>query len=321
MVPPPLPSRPLGRTDLTTTPITLGTAPLGDMPETFGFRVPEDRALATLRAAFSSAVRALDTAANYGDGRAESRIGRVLAEIGGPPADVLLATKADRDMRTGDFSGAQMKRSVEGSLLRLGLDRLPLVYIHDPEHTTFENVMQRRGPLEVLQGLRESGVIGAIGISGGPIDMLMRYVETGAFDAVETHSRFTLLNRSATPLLDLAARRGVAVVNAAVYGSGILARGPAVSTRYAYQEASAELIARARQLEAICAEHEVPLSAAALQFSLRDPRVTTTVVGMTRPQRVAETLALARQPIPEELWRRLDAIGFGMDDPEAGRWG
>jgi D-threo-aldose 1-dehydrogenase len=313
--------RPLGSTPLRVTPLCIGTAPLGDMAETFGFVVPEERALATIRAALAGPINFVDTAANYGDGTSERRIGQVIAAAGGLPPGVVLATKADRDMTTGDFSGAQMRRSVEGSLRRLGLDRLPLVYIHDPEHTTFEQVMGAGGPLEVLQQLQRERVIEHLGISGGPIDMLIRYVETGAFVAVETHNRYTLINRSAQPLLDVAARRNVAVINAAPYGSGLLAKGPNAYARYAYQDAPPALLERTRQLAGVCERMAVPLAAAALQFSMRDPRVTSTVVGMTRPERVEQTLALARTDIPDDLWARLDAIGYEMTDPEANRWG
>jgi D-threo-aldose 1-dehydrogenase len=314
-----LPQRPLGQTGLLVTPLCVGCAPLGDMPETFSYGVPEARALETLRAAFASPISFLDTAAIYGDGESERRIGIVLREIGGLPSGYVLATKADRDSQTGDFSGEQIKRSVEGSMRRLGLDRIQCMYIHDPEHTTFENVMGPGGALEVLQRFQSEGVIAHIGISGGPVDMLIRYVETGAFTAVETHNRYTLINRSAEPLLDVAARRGVAVVNAAPYGSGILAKGPDAYARYAYQDAPSAIIERVRQIAALCQEHGVPLAAAALQFSLRDPRVTSTVVGVTRPERIAQTIDLARHPIPATLWAQLDAVGFDVDDPEANR--
>lgn len=302
------------------TPVCMGTAPLGSMPEAFGFSVPEDRALATLRAAFASPINFIDTAANYGDGTAERRIGAALQHVGGLADDRVIATKADRDMTTGDFGGDQMKRSVEASLDRLGLDHLQFVYIHDPEHTTFEHITSRGGALEVLQALQREGVIGDIGISGGPIDMLIRYVETGAFAAVETHNRYTLLNRSALPLLNVAWERGVAVVNAAPYGSGMLAKGPDAFSRYAYQEAAPIQVERTRQLASVCERHGVALAAAALQFSMRDPRVATTVVGMTRPERIAQTLALARQVIPAEVWAEIDTVGYDVDDPEAGRW-
>ncbi len=298
----------------------MGAAPLGDMPETFAYSVPEERALETIRAVFASPLNFLDTAAIYGHGESERRIGMVIREMGGLPEGFVLATKGDRDPHTGDFSGDQFKRSIEGSLERLGLDYLQLVYIHDPEHTTFENVMGPGGPLEVLESYRDQGVIGHIGMSGGPIDMLIRYIETDRFCAVETHNRYTLINRAAEPLLDLCAEKGVAVMNAAPYGSGILAKGPDAYARYAYQEAPASIVERARKMAAICAEYDVPLIAAALQFSLRDPRITSTVVGMTKPERVQQTMDLAAVPIPEELWARLDEVGYETDDPEANRF-
>src|SRR5262245_53024761 len=140
-IPPTLPLRPFGRTDLRVTPVCIGCAPLGNMPEAFAYSVAEEQALATLRATFSSPINFSDTAAAYGDGESERRIGIVLRELGGLPQGYVLATKADRDMKTGDFSGEQIKRSVERSLRLLGLDRIQIMYIHDPEHTTFENVM------------------------------------------------------------------------------------------------------------------------------------------------------------------------------------
>lgn len=317
---PTLEKRPFGSTGLHVTPICVGGAPLGDMPETFAYSAPEEQALETIRATFASSINFLDTAAAYGNGESERRIGIVIKEMGGLPEGFVLATKGDRDLETGDFSGEQFKRSVEGSLERLGLDRLQYVYIHDPEHSTFENVMGPGGPLEVLQSYKEQGVIEHIGMSGGPVAMLIRYIETGLFSAVETHNRYTLINRSAEPLLDLCHRMGVAVANAAPYGSGILAKGPDAYARYAYQEAPQSIIERTRKMQAICQEYDVPLIAAALQFSLRDPRVTSTVVGMTKPERVAQTLELAQVSIPDELWSRLDEVGFDAEDPEANRF-
>src|SRR4051812_22607674 len=203
---------PFGSTDLHVTPLCVGCAPLGDMPKTFAYSVSEDAALATLRAAFAGPINFIDTAAACDDGESERRIGLALRELGGLPAGYVLASKADRNLQTGDFSGEQIKRSVEASLRRLGPDRIQIMYIHDPEHTTFENIVGPGGALEVLQRFQSEGTIGHLGISGGPVDMLIRYVETGAFAALETHNRYTLLNRSAGPLLDIAARRGMAVV-------------------------------------------------------------------------------------------------------------
>src|SRR5947209_277512 len=304
----PLALRPLGSPGLTVKPVCIGTAPLGRMPETFTYAVPEERALATIRAFFAGPFNFLDTAASYGHGESERRIGSVIGEMGGFPPGFVLATKADRDIQTGIFTGEQMQRSVERSLRLLGLDQLQLVYLHDPEHISFEEAMQPGGPVEVLQQCKEEGLIAHLGVAGGPIDMMIRFVETGLFEAAISHNRFTLLNREAEPLWEVCTRLGVAALNAAPYGSGLLAKGPGAYPRYMYGQASPELLQHARQMEEACERHGLPLAAAALQFSLRDTRISSTIVGMTRPERLTETLKLAQHPIPDELWAELDAI-------------
>ena len=306
--------RPLGSTGLSVSPICVGCASLGDMPKTFKYSVSEQRAFKTLRAVFESPLNFLDTAASYGNGESERRIGEMLEAIGGLPEGCVLATKADRDPKTGDFSGDQMLRSVERSLRLLGLDRLQLVHLHDPEYLDepgrepFEYMMAPGGPVEVLAGLREEGVIEHLGIAGGPVELLLSFVETGLFETLITHNRYTLVNRTAEPLLDLAAERGVAILNAAPYGSGILAKGPDAYARYEYREASQELVERVREMEGTCQEFGVPLAAAALQFSVRDPRMVSTIVGISRPERVEQTLELATYPMPDELWERLELL-------------
>jgi D-threo-aldose 1-dehydrogenase len=315
-----LPLRTFGKTPLRVTPLCIGCAPLGNMPETFAYDVAEDQALTTLRAFFQAPINFLDTAASYGDGESERRIGLVLHELGGLPAGYVLATKADRDLTTGDFSGDQIKRSVERSLKLLGLDRVQIMFLHDPEHARFEEIMAPGGATDVLLKLKEQGVIGHVGVAGGPVELMMRYVDTGAFEAVITHNRYTLLNRSAGPLLDKAAKLGIAVLNAAPYGSGILAKGSDAYPRYAYQAADAVILDRVRKLEALCKAADVPLAAAALQFSTCDQRITSTIVGLSKAERLAETVELAHTPIPTDLWPQLDAVGFSLEDPEANRW-
>lgn len=132
--------RTLGGTGLSTSPLCIGCAPLGDMSETVGYSVGRERAHDTLHAVFNSSINFLDTAASYGDGESERRIGEVLREMGGLPEGYVLATKADRDLQTGEFSGEQMRRSVEHSLKLLNLDRLQLLFLHDPEHESFEHI-------------------------------------------------------------------------------------------------------------------------------------------------------------------------------------
>jgi D-threo-aldose 1-dehydrogenase len=300
--------RSLGTTGLQVSALCIGCAPLGNMPDTFSYSVPEEQALATVRAIFQSPVNFLDTAASYGDGESERRIGLVLKEMGGLPGGYVLATKADRDLTSGDFSGEQMKRSVERSLRLLGLDKLELVYLHDPEHAGFEACMVANGPVEVLQKCKEEGLIEHIGVAGGPIDMMIQFVETGLFEVAISHNRYTLLNKEADTFWDICAKYKVAAVNAAPYGSGILAKGAKAYPRYEYEEASAEYIRRTEKIEQVCQEYDVPLAAAALQFSLRDPRIVSTVIGMTKPERLQETVALAQHSIPEALWEEIEKI-------------
>jgi D-threo-aldose 1-dehydrogenase len=313
--------RPFGQTGLMVPPIAVGCAPLGDMAEAFGYSVSEEDALATVRATLSGPLDYLDTAALYGDGESERRIGLVIRELGGLPADAILQTKQGRDPTTNDYSGETVKRRLERSLSLLGVDTIPIVYLHDAEWTTFEAGMAPGGPVDVLRRYREQGVIGHLGVASGPNSVEFQYIETGFFDAVITHNRYTLLNRSAESVIEAASKRGIAVLNAAPYGSGMLAKGPDTYPRYAYQPASEALLERTRQLAAICARHNVPLPAAALQFSLLDPRITVTIVGMSRPERIAQTVAYATHPIPAALWDEINALPPASDeDPEANRW-
>ncbi|MBO0779857.1 MAG: aldo/keto reductase [Ktedonobacteraceae bacterium] len=303
---PPLAERQLGTTGLLVSPICVGCAPLGNMPETFAYSVAEEQALATVRAIFSGPFRFIDTAASYGDGESERRIGVVLRELGGLPPGFVLATKADRNLQSGDFSGDQMRRSVERSLRLLGMEKLQLVYLHDPEHQPYEYIMEPGGAVEVLRRCKEEGLIEHLGVAGGPIDLMSRYVETGLFEVAISHNRYTLLNQEADPFWDLCQQRGVATVNAAPYGSGMLAKGPRAYPRYMYGEAPEEYMQKALHVQELCDRHQVPLAALALQFSLRDTRIVSTIVGMTRAERLDETLKLAQTPIPAELWEEVE---------------
>jgi D-threo-aldose 1-dehydrogenase len=314
-----LAKRAFGSTEFTVPAIAIGCAPLGNMVDTFGYGVSEADALATIRAALQSPFNYIDTAAWYGDGESERRIGIVLRELGGLPPDAFLQTKigsgpAENGKRV--YSGEVIEQRFYRSLELLGMDRFDMVFLHDPEHATDEEIFGAGGAVEKLKSLQAQGLITHLGVAGGPIDLELRYIETGIFDAVITHNRFTLLNRIADPLLTRAAERKMAVLNAAPYGSGILAKGPAAYPRYAYRETDAQTLARATQLEAICQRHGVPLGAAALQFSLRDPRITATIVGMSHPERLRQTEELAKQPIPDAAWDELLAIPFAMTEPE-----
>ncbi|MFP7761714.1 aldo/keto reductase [Marisediminicola sp. LYQ85] len=250
----------------------------------------------------------VDTSNEYGGGFSEQLIGDVLRERGGVPDGVTIATKLDRDPATGDFSADRMVRSIEESLVRLGMSSVPLLYLHDPESISFRAAMAEGGPVRALEGMKADGLADRIGISGGPAPMLTNYVETGVFDAVITHNRFTLVDRSAEQLLDAAAQRGALVFNAAPYGSAPLAKWPDPVTHYAYRPAHPLVAESIDRMGEICARHGVSLAAAALQFSMRDPRITSTVVGLNTLAQLDRTLDTAALMIPESLFAELEAV-------------
>lgn len=296
---------PLGSTGLDVTPVSLGCGVLGGMPQIFGYDVAADSGVATVRRALDSPINFLDTAAGYSDGESERRVGAALRAHGGLPAGYVLATKVDPDPATGAFDGAQVRRSAEESLQRLGLGRFQLLYLHDPENIAYDAAMADGGAVEALIDLRRQGIAAHIGVAGGPIDLLIRFVQTGAFEVVLTHNRYTLIDQSAEPLLREAAAADMAVVNAAPFGGGLLAKGPEVSPKYAYAAADPAIVDRVHAMQRACAEVGIPLGAAALQFSMREPRIASTVVGMSAPDRVDQTVAWATWDIPDELWEAL----------------
>ena len=167
--------------------------------------------------------------------------------------------------------------------------------------------------------MKEEGLADAIGLAAGKIDVMMPILRDWSLDVLITHNRYTLVNRNAEPLIALARSKGVVVLNAAPYAGGVLAKGSDTYHRYVYQEASNQILAPIARMEAVCARHGVPPGAAALQFSLRDPRIASTICGVSRPERVAETLAWAKWPIADEVWKELLALPFSADDPEATR--
>lgn len=267
-------------------------------------------------------VRVLDTANNYGFGAGEERIGQAIRSYGGVPEGFVIQTKADRDMTTGDFSGARMRRSLDESRSRLGLDTLPVVYLHDPENISWDEAFAGDGPVAALVAAREAGVIGTLGVAGGPSALMQRYLDTGHFDALITHNRFTLADRSADRLLDHAHALGVHVTNASPYGGGFLTAWPPPTERYAYGPAAPSVRATAERAAALCAAYGVPLIAAALAFSTEDPRIDRTIIGMRTTGDLDATHALLGEPVDVDLLvalRALESDPRGWQDPPTDR--
>jgi len=310
----------LGRTDIMVSPICFGTSGLGDMPDTYGYSVEADRATATVKAIFEGPVNFLDTARIYGFGRSEERIGAAIRERGGLPKGFVVSTKLDRDPETNVFDATQARRSIEQSLKALNVDKIDILHLHDPEHArSFEEATSKLGALGELFRIKEEGLATAVGLAMGPVAKMTPLLRDWDFDALVTHNRFTLANRNAGEMMDLAKAKGIAVLNAAPYAGGVLAKGSADFKRYVYQETTDAALEPIRKIEAVCAKHGVPPGAAALQFSMRDPRVTSTICGVTKPERVRQTLEWASFPVPEACWQELMALPFATDDPEATR--
>jgi D-threo-aldose 1-dehydrogenase len=299
--------RSLERTGLEVSAVCLGGGPLGSMPNLFGRDVPADEGVATVLAALDSPIRFIDTSNGYSGGESERRIGAALALADGKPDDVTIATKVDPSGR--DYSGDRVRASVAESRERLGLDFLPLVHLHDPEFFDFAEITQPGGAVDALVDLRERGEVGAIGIAGGRVQEIARYVALDVFDVLLVHNRWTLLDRSAGPLIVDALARGMAVLNAAVYGGGILAASPGDGpTTYGYRPAPPEVLAAADAMHRVCASYGTDLRTAALQFSLRDSRFTSTIVGMSHPDRIAATLTAAAVDLPDDLFHELETL-------------
>lgn len=311
---------PLGGSGTQVTRLGLGTAPLGGLFTSVGATAAAE----VLAAAWASGSRYIDTAPHYGAGLAEERVGAFLATR--PREDFVLSTKVGRLLveekdhhgagstesfygtpgrsRIRDYSRTGVLRSLSDSLERLNLDRVDVLYIHDPDDY-WEQAIDEAYP--VLADLRAQGVIGAIGVGMNQAEMLARFVREADLDCVLVAGRYTLLDqRAATDLLPLCLQRGVAVVAGGVFNSGVLA-DPTPDRTYDYNPVPADILDRALRLRDVCAQHGTTLTAAALQFPLRHPAVVSVLVGARTPEEFSADAALLAAPLPEALWAELDA--------------
>ena len=297
--------RPLGTTGLTVSAVAAGGAPLGSMPEVLGYEVPAEQGIDIVVDILNSPVRIIDTANGYSDGESERRIAEGVRRAGGLPNGYWISTKVDG--RDGDYSGERVRRSIEESAERLGLDVFPLVYLHDPEFALDQGLDEPGGAVDALVELRDAGVIEHLGVAGGEVSVMNRFLDLGVFEVLLTHNRYTLVDRSADFLIDRAASEGLGVVNAAYLGGGLLAN-PDGPRRYAYRPAAEATVDAAIALRELCGVHGTDLPTAALQFSLRDPRIHMSVVGFTKRSRLEALPASVAQELPEEFWTAAEAL-------------
>lgn len=323
----------VGLTDLELTALGYGSAPLGNLFEP----VSDEQARATVDAAWDAGIRYFDTAPHYGLGLAERRLGAALA--GRPRSEYVLSTKVGRllvdsgeeasdlaeggfDLRSPlrrqlDFSADGVRRSLEESLGRLGVDRVDIVYVHDPDSGPGYERQVVAEAMPALCALRDEGVIGAVGVGMNQWQMPARLVESTDLDLVLIAGRYTLLEqKSLEGLLDLCAKQDVAVVVGAPFNSGLLAHDePPADATWNYGPAPARMLARARALATACAAAGVRLPAAALQFPLAHRAVVSVLAGMRSPAEVAADAEMIREPLPATLWTSL--VQLGLLPPEA----
>jgi len=308
--------------------LSLGLGPLGNLYKV----VSEDEAQATLQAWWDSRLRCFDVAPLYGYGIAETRLGRFLA--GRERSSFVVSTKVGRPLRQGaepdptilvdgepifrgtppgvnpvfDYSEAGIRSCLEASQRRLGLDRIDIVYVHDPDRHLWQALDEA---VPVLCRLQQDGLIGAIGVGTGSVATALAFVREAPIQCVMLAGRFTLLEQEALrELLPLCLERHVGVVAVGVLGSGFLA-DPRPGAHYDYEPtADAALLERARSIARLCSEYGVPLKAAAIQYPATHSAVASVAIGASTEAHAREGLQSYELPIPPDLWRRLEAEGL-----------
>jgi D-threo-aldose 1-dehydrogenase len=296
----------------------LGAANVGNLYRA----ISDEAARAVLEAAWESGIRHYDTAPHYGLGLSERRLGAFLATK--PREEYVVSTKVGRLLRPSpetadrlddenqfavpaslqrvwDFSADGIRASLEESLERLGLERVDVVYLHDPdEHDLAADLASG---IPAVAALRDEGLVGAVGIGSKSAEALTAAVRTGGLDLAMVAGRYTLLEQ-ADELVAACREAGVGIVAAAVFNSGLLA-SPRPGGRYEYGAVPAEVLERARRIADVCERHGVTLPEAAIQFPLREPAVRSVVVGGASPEQVRENVRRMAVEIPEALWDEL----------------
>lgn len=315
-------------TGVALTALSLGGAPLGNLYRP----TSEDDARDAVDGAWSAGMRYFDTAPHYGLGLSERRLGAALREH--PREDFVLSTKVGRLLepvaevtgdddegfavpathrRRRDYSREGVLRSLEASLGRLGLDRVDIVFVHDPDEH-YREVLD--GAYPALEELRAQGVVRAIGAGMNQAEMLADFARETDMDLLMLAGRYTLLEQDALDdLLPACEARDVAIVAAGVFNSGLLARErPPQEAKYNYEDAPAELVRRAHRLADVCDRHGVSLPAAALHFPLGHPVVKSVCIGARSRAQVLRNAELFELPVPGELWSELQAEGLLRED-------
>jgi D-threo-aldose 1-dehydrogenase len=316
----------IGKTSLRVTRLGLGGAPLGGLFED----VETGEAIATIRRAIELGINFFDTAPLYGHGKSEMRMGEALGRI--PPDSRVLATKVGRVLDpvdpgklvkdefdnpapfkpVFDFSYEGVMRSFNESLKRLALERIDILHIHDPDDYYAPAI---EGAYGALDQLRREGRIKAVGAGMNQAEMLARFARAGDFDCFLLAGRYTLIDHTGLrELLPLCMEKHISIIIGGPYNSGVLASGSRAGAKFNYADAPPAILEKVRKVEQVCARHNVPMKAAALQFPLAHPAVAAVIPGARSVAELEENFRLISHPSPADFWADLRKVNLIPDE-------
>ena len=304
----------VGNTELQVTRLGMGTAPIGNLYS----NIDDAGAIETVRRSYENGIRFFDTAPLYGKGEAERRLGEALRGI--PRDEVIIQSKVGRIVRPDrsiyfDYSRDGVMKSLEDSLERLGMDRVDILLVHDPDYENaevhYQQAMDEAFP--ALVDLRAQGVIGAVGAGMNQWEMVWEFAKKIDVNCFLLAGRYTLLEQTSLDFLDWCTENDVSIFLGGVYNSGILATGPISGAKYDYMDAPEEILAKARRLQEITTAHGVPLHVAALHFAGAHPAIASLVIGSATAAEADDNRAIWDVETPAAMWQELQQSGLISD--------
>ncbi len=306
-----LPSVQVGKIDLHVTRLGMGTAPIGNLYNS----ISDEHAFDVVQHSYERGVRFFDTAPLYGAGEAERRLGKALQGI--PRDDVVIQTKIGRIVRSDrsiyfDYSRDGVMKSIEDSLERLGMERVDILLVHDPDFEN-EEVHYRQALDEAfptLLDLRAQGVISAVGAGMNQWQMEWEFAKNIDVDCFLLAGRYTLLEQTSLDFLAWCTKHDVSIFLGGVYNSGILATGPIAGAKYNYEDASPEILARVGRLQEVTERHGVPLHVAAQHFARAHPAVASLIIGSAKVDEADDNRSVWDVETPAAMWQELHNRGL-----------
>ena len=319
-------NRQLGKTNINLNAIGFGGAPLGDLFE----NLEEPNCFQVLEKCYEANINLYDTSPLYGYGLSEHRLGNFLKTV--DEDSYYLSTKVGRyltpdqesNIDRGRFAGGLnfsphldysydgVMRSFEQSLIRLAVSKVDICLIHDVDKFTHGNEVDHYfklamdGAYKALHKLKEEKVIKAIGVGINDSDICAKFAEAGEFDCMLLAGRYSLLDQSAlNDFFPIAEKNNIGIILAGIFNSGILAKGIGENITYFYDTIPEEVKNKYLKISKICEKYNVPVPAAAIQFSYSNKLISSMILGMDRPDQIKQNLDYLNFDIPNDLWSDL----------------